>query len=118
MVARWEKTLRDQRLSNDVHHVLTPKEKTVTTAGTAEELVSTPTKVRSLTIEAKPGNTGQVYVGDYQVSSSDNDGMAPGATLDVPVNAEDGFIDLSLIYIDVDTAAEGVNLHYTVRTPV
>ena len=36
----------------------------------------------------------------------------------MPVNAEDGFIDLSLIYIDVDTAAEGVNLHYTVRTPV
>lgn len=87
---------------------LMSSEKTVSVAGTPEPLSSVSQRVKSVTLIAKAGNTGQVYVGGSNVASATNDGLAPGDTLRVPaVN----WLDLSAVYLDVDTAGEGVDLY-------
>lgn len=111
MTSRLSKVLRGSAKVRDVRHSLTAKEKTVTTAGTAEPLlVEAETRVTALTIIAKSGNAGQVYVGDYQVSSSTNDGLDAGESLEM--ETDEGWFDLSHIFIDVDTNAEGVDFYY------
>jgi hypothetical protein len=86
-------------------------EKTVTTSGTALALESTFKLARSLTIRAKAGNTNQIYVGGPDVTTSTNDGLDSGESLSInPVQG----IDLSLVFIDVDTDGEGVDF-YAVR---
>ena len=61
MTSRLSKDLRVLAKVRDVRHSLTAKEKTVTTAGTAEPLlVEAETRVTGLTVIAKVGNTGQV----------------------------------------------------------
>ena len=82
-------------------------EKTVTTAGTAVALASSQ-RVRSVTIVAKSGNAGQIYVGGSDVDNATNDGLAPGDALEVPV---DSWLDLSEIYIDTDNNGEGVDFY-------
>ena len=83
-------------------------EKTVSTAGTSEPLSSTSQRVKSLTLIAKAGNTGQVYVGGSDVSSTTNDGLAAGESLSIPAIS---WLDLSNVYIDVDTNGEGIDFY-------
>lgn len=45
-------------------------------------------------------------LGDLPASS--NDGLAPGDSLEIPV---DGWLDLADIYVDVDTNGEGVDFY-------
>ena len=86
----------------------TTSEKTVTTAGTSEPLSSTSQRVKSLALVAKAGNTGQVYVSGADVDSATNDGLYPGDSLVLPaVN----WLDLSDVYIDVDTDGDGVDFY-------
>jgi hypothetical protein len=80
-------------------------EKTVTTSGTAEAIAAA-NVVEALTIIAKAGNTGQVYVGGSDVTTSTNDGLDAGDVLEIP-----GPLDLADIYIDVDTNGEGVDFY-------
>ena len=87
--------------------VIISSEKTVPTAGTAVALSATQ-RVKSLTIRAKAGNTGQVYVGGSDVSSTTNDGL--DATEPVSFEAV-GWLDLADVYIDVDTNGEGVDFY-------
>ncbi len=111
MTSRLSKELRALDKVRDVRHALTAKEKTVTTAGTAEPLlVEAETRVTSLVITGKLGNTGQVYVDDYQVSSSTNDGLDAGES--ISMKTEEGWFDLAHIFIDVDTSGEGVDFAY------
>ena len=85
--------------------------KTVAAAGTAEQLASSSQRVKCLVLIAKPANTGQVYLGGSDVASSTNGGLEPGASLEFEaVN----WLDLSDIYVDVDTAGEGVD-YYAVK---
>ena len=86
-------------------------EKTVAAAATAEAIAAASQRVKSLTVIAKTGNTGQVYVGGSDVGSSTNDGLAPGDSLVIPAL---GWLDLSDVYIDVDTNGEGVD-YYAVK---
>ena len=67
---------------------LISSEKTVTAAA----LTPVSRRVKSLTLVAKTGNTGQVYVGGSDVASTTNDGVAPGDTLMVP---SPGWLDLN-----------------------
>ena len=90
---------------------LISSEKTVTAAGTAEALAAGSQRVRSLTVIAKTGNTGQVYVGGSDVASTTNDGLAPGDGLEVPA---ENWLDLADVYLDVDTNGEGVD-YYAVK---
>ncbi len=93
--------------------------KTVTTAGTQERLSASEKKVRAVTIQALPGNSGKVYIGDNQVSST-NYGVSLDFGMDYTLSAEimgdaAGFISLKDIWIDVDTSTEGVTYLYLER---
>jgi len=81
--------------------------KNVASAGTAESLAATGT-TRLIVIQAKPGNTGNVYLGDSSVSSSAYGAvLTPGESIGI-VPPASGQIDLTEHYIDVDTNGEGV----------
>jgi len=82
-------------------------EKSVTTSGTALAL-SAAQKAKSVTIVAKVGNTNNVYVGGSSVATSTNDGLAPGDSIRI---TPDNWLDLSDIYLDVDTNGEGVDFY-------
>ena len=87
--------------------VIISSEKTVATAGTAVALSATQ-RVKSLTIRAKAGNTGQVYIGGSDVSSTTNDGLDAGESVSFEaVN----WLDMADVYIDVDTNGEGVDFY-------
>ena len=86
---------------------LVSSEKTVTASGTAEALSSS-RRVKSVTVVAKTGNTGQVYVGGSDVAITTNDGLAPGDALEV---GSEEWLDLNDIYVDVDTNGEGVDFY-------
>ena len=83
-------------------------EKTVASAGTAEALVASSQRARSVTIIPKTSNTGQVYVGGSDVASTTNDGLEPGDVVTIPA---DGWLDLADIYVDVDNNGEGVDFY-------
>ena len=87
---------------------LLTSEKTVTAAGTAEALSAATQRVSSLTVVAKTGNTGQVYIGGSDVASTTNDGLAPGDALEI---SAESWLDLNDVYIDVDTNGEGVDFY-------
>ena len=82
-------------------------EKTVASAGTAEALATT-NRVKSLTIIAKAGNTGQVYVGGSDVSSATNDGLDAGEN--ISFNAA-SWLDIADIFIDTGVSGEGVDFY-------
>jgi len=93
--------------------------KTVTTAGTQEQLTTNDKKVRAVTIQAKPANTGRVYIGDNTVSST-NYGIYLDSGMDYTINAEimgdaAGLISLKDIWLDVSVGAEGVSYLYLER---
>lgn len=91
----------------------TSGEKTVTSAGTAEALdTSTPFLMyRAMTIIAKAGNTGQVYVGGSDVSSSLNDGLDAGEIVEFATSSHEYLFKNT--FIDVDVNGEGVEVYAT-----
>lgn len=78
-------------------------QQTVSTAGTAESLQqqSVP-KGAQVAIKALSGNNGTVYVGGSNVSSSNGFELAPKETLTYSAS------EVSNIYVDADTAGDGV----------
>ena len=84
--------------------------KTVASAGTAERIVSTATKVSSYVIRAMEDNTTNVYIGDSAVANTAPD-MQPGEALSWA--GERGETeDLNQIFVDSDTSSEGVDVWY------
>lgn len=80
--------------------------KTVSSVGTAEALAGD-TPIRSVNITALRTNTGNVYYGDSDVSSTTySDILAPGDARGIRID------NLNKIYLDVDTAGEGVSYAY------
>ena len=92
--------------------VLLSGAKAVTSAGTAEAIASSGL-FNHLVIHAKPGNTGQVYVGGSDVDSSTNGGRSPGDTVKCSPN-KGHVLDLTAIYLDVDTSGEGVDFYASI----
>lgn len=82
------------------HTVIKNGQKTVTTSGTAEAISSG--QFRSIVIKALASNSGNIYVGDSSVDSSNGFILAANETLSMD------FEDLALIYIDADNNGEGV----------
>ena len=90
--------------------------KSITTAGTREQLTTAEIKVPALLIQAKVANTGQVYVGDKGVSSS-NAGIELDSGDSFVLSAaefgwEGGLIMLSDIWLDVSVSTDGVWCSY------
>lgn len=77
-------------------------QKTVATAGTAEALAAS-TACKWVIVKALTSNTGNVYVGNSSVSSSNGYILEPGEAISLDVD------DLATVYIDVDTNGEGVS---------
>ena len=92
--------------------VLISGAKAVTSAGTAEAIASSGL-FNHLVIHAKPGNTGQVYVGGSDVDSSTNGGLSPGDTVKFSPN-KGHVLDLTAIYLDVATSGEGVDFYASI----
>lgn len=77
--------------------------KTVTSAGTAEQITATSTPLqKGVTIVANSANTGVVYIGDSAVDSS-SFSLAAGEQIFFPID------DLSKVWLDVSVSAEGVS---------
>ena len=87
-------------------------DKTVTAAGTAEAVVAASRRVRSVTIVAKDDNTGRMYVGGADVSSSVNRGLQADDVL--THTSASGWLDLQDLYVDADVSGEGVD-YYPVK---
>ncbi|TEU00356.1 MAG: hypothetical protein E3J29_01935 [Dehalococcoidia bacterium] len=76
-------------------------QKTVTNHGTAEQLPSA--ACVAATIKALPGNSGNIYLGDSGVDSSNGHVLAPGDAFNVAID------NLNRFYIDADNDGEGVS---------
>lgn len=80
--------------------------KVVATAGTAERLVSAPTKARSVAITAETNNTGVVVVGGSTVVAAEATRrgfpLAAGASVSFDVN------DLYSVFLDTTVNGDGV----------
>ena len=90
--------------------------KTVTAAGTQEQLSTSNIKVLAVTISAERSNTGFIYVGDSTVSST-NYGVDLDAADSVTFTAPDmgikhGNISLEDIWIDCSVSGDGVAAMY------
>ena len=86
--------------------------KTVAATGTPEAITATKTLSPTVFIQAKPGNTQNVTIGD---SVAQHYVLIPGASInltDGAFNQNDYDFDLSKIYVKVLVNGEGVNVFY------
>ena len=93
--------------------------KTVTTAGTREQLTTIATKTPYVVIEGLKANTNSIFIGDNTVSSTTFFvSLGAGGTSElnlIPLGQAGAYIDLSTIWIDVTTSAEGVTVGFLDR---
>ena len=94
--------LTNKKLSS-VQAIITTT-KTVASAGTAEQLPDV--ECLWATIQAKTGNTNPVFLGDSSVDSTNGYELSALESIVVPVS------NLSLLWLDVTTNGEGVNIMY------
>ena len=93
-------------------------QRAVTTATTPEKLKEAPeqteNKFISLTIRAKTGNAGNLYVtmNGHAASAAFGHILAPGETMPLDVSMfPDGYIDISKIWIDAATSGDGLSYY-------
>lgn len=90
--------------------------KSVTTAGTAEQLSTTSVFCKKLRVQAVAANSGAAFVGGSDVDS------AEGATLDPTQATAEDFVefenvDLASIWVDVATNGEDLSYVATIDHP-
>ncbi len=95
-------------MANSEGPVFLAGEKTVATAGTAEPLVPTSQRVKSLVVIAKKANLTPVYLGGADVASTTNDGLDAAESITIEAV---GWLDLADIFLDVDTNGEGIDFY-------
>lgn len=83
-------------------------QKNTVTAGTRVQLSSSSVPAKSITLKAKTGNTGTIYVGDSAVSSSNGFELTSGDTLSIDID------NLNDVWIVSTVNAEGVSFVYVV----
>ena len=93
--------------------------KTVTTAGTREQLTTSGVKSPAVVIQALRANTNPVFVGNDSVSSSTHFvSLTAGGSVTISASDygwADAQVDLSKIWLDVTTNGEGVVCGYAER---
>jgi hypothetical protein len=82
--------------------------KIISTAGTRETLVNTSTPCKEVLIMALPTNTGEIWVGDSNVSASDNIGVVLYSKDAVLIEID----NLQKVYLDATIDGEGVSYIY------
>ena len=94
--------------------VIKSSSKTVTTAGTAERLTAAALWVTGLTLTAKTGNVGNIFLGDSDVDNTAAP-LIPGDEISTQSPVIGGVsvpFDLYEIFIDSAQNGEGVNFWY------
>lgn len=83
---------------------------TVSSAGTAVQFSSAPLKVKAIFIYAPAGNSGDVYIGDSAVDSTNTPPLSPGEHYEIEFKSEthDTPGELSNIYADAATSGNTV----------
>lgn len=90
----------------------------IPTAGTAVALSATATPITSVTVQAHPSNTGNVFVADSNVSSSRGVALSPGQSIALvaDMSGRDGEeLVLSDIFVDTATNGNDVKIVYMKR---
>lgn len=84
--------------------------KTITTSGTAVQLIIASTVCKRVDVVALYGNAGTVYVGDVNVLASTKQGMplTQGSSYTAYIN------DVSAVYVDSTSSADKVSFVYYV----
>jgi len=82
--------------------------KIISTAGTRETLVSSSTPCKEVLIMALPGNTGEIWVGDSNVSAANKIGIVLYKNDAVSIQID----NLQKIYLDATVNGEGVSYIY------
>jgi len=96
--------------------------KNVTTATTRVALKASVTQTPSFIVQAKPGNTDRIFVGNSTVSSSDYMiSLGPGEAFEFTASLHGAGIahdkwDLAEVYIDSVVNGEGVSVGYATRS--
>ena len=83
-----------------LNRIVTFGQNTIGTAGTAEVLGATQ-NVKSCSMRANTGNTGNLYIGDSTVDSANGRILDASDPLDLDIDSTDD------IYIDADTDGDG-----------
>lgn len=73
------------------------------TSGTAVALSATSVTIQGVVVIAKSDNTGDVFVGDSGVDSSNGAILPPGAAIPIDID------DLNKVFIDGDTTGDAVS---------
>jgi hypothetical protein len=80
----------------------------VSSAGTAVQLETAKTVWNMVTIIAKSGNSGRIFIGGSDVDSSTGRGLSAGDSISIEPG-KSHHVDLSAIYIDASSSADGVD---------
>jgi len=87
--------------------------RTVTTAGTRVTVSSSALSVLSFTVQANVGNTGYIYVGASDVTSSNTVALAAGQSVNFPA-IQGHEMDIGTnFYLDSSVNGEGAKILYT-----
>lgn len=83
---------------------------TVSSSGTRVAFTTAPTPLKSILIHANSGNSGNVYVGDSSVTTSNCPPLRTGDSLEIEFreSAEETAGDLMDFYVDADNNNDGV----------
>lgn len=92
----------------------TTAELDIPTAGTAVRVSTAFTPIIGITFQAKPTNTGNIFVGDSLVSSTRGITLTPGSfvSIEVPASRPDGEYILSDFYVNAATSGDDVRVSY------
>lgn len=91
--------------------------KTVTTAGTAERLVSASTPAVWVTVQCAVDNAGNCFVGGPTIADGRGVELVPGQGQHFQALANRNSYDLYEIWVDVEQNGEGVTFTYAERGP-
>lgn len=85
--------------------------KAVAAAGTAEPLSSTTQRCSYVEIKALAGNSGDIYVGGYDVASTNGYVLDAGEVLKIEASPYT-LVDLKDIYVDTSSNGDTVTVFY------
>lgn len=95
--------------------LISPAQVTVTTSGTEVRLVAAAVQqVVKIYLSAPAANTGTIYIGDSDVSTSRGIALIKGETMEI--SAPQGeYLDIHNIWADAATSGDKVNVAYLVK---
>ncbi len=91
--------------------------KTVASAGQAVALSATSVRCAWVVVQAKPGNTGSIFIGASTIADGRGTELDPGDSQPFPLIPQDRWhwYDLAEIYVDSAVNGEGVTFTYFTR---